>query len=308
MITSISWATSSPLSETRSGSARRRVALGRRADVLVAVVDHADRLAALQRQQRGMQGEDARVLLLAAEAAAGLRLHHDGELVAHGQGALHRLVDVVRALQRAVDGDAAVLARDGDHRLVLDVQLLLVPDAVRALDHEVGPGHGGRGVARLDGVVRELAIGLERIEDGRQPLGAQAHVALRRVQRRAVGRGQQDARLGLVADLAADRDEDRLVAVDEADDVLARDVLGGDDHDPAPVERVVELHADEPRMWLGGADRGPEPRAGEDEVVGVLRRAGELRGPLAPQRPRAARPPGATPLAGRTRGVVSAGA
>ena len=77
-----------------------------------------------------MERDDARVLLLAAEPAAGLGLHHDGELVAHAQRALHRLVDVVRALERAVDGDTPVLARDGDHRLVLDVELLLVADPV----------------------------------------------------------------------------------------------------------------------------------------------------------------------------------
>ena len=44
---------------------------------------------------------------------------------------LQRLVHVVRALEAAVDGDPAVLARQRDHRVVLDVQLLLVADAVR---------------------------------------------------------------------------------------------------------------------------------------------------------------------------------
>jgi hypothetical protein len=49
----------------------RRVALRRRRDVLVAVVDHPHRPAALARQERGVEGEHRRVFLL-PPAAAGL--------------------------------------------------------------------------------------------------------------------------------------------------------------------------------------------------------------------------------------------
>ena len=187
-----------------------------------------------------------------------------------------------------MDGDPAVLARDGDHRLVLDVQLLLVADAVRALDHERGLLHGGRRIARLDGVVGELVVRHERVEGRRQRLGAQGDVAARLAQGCPVRRRDQGARLGLVADLAADRDEDRLVGVDEADDVVARDVFGGHDHDPLPVEGIVQVDAEEPGMGIGRADRGAEPRPGHDEIVGVQRGPGELGGALAAQR----QPPG----------------
>ena len=112
-------------------------------------------------------------------------------------------------------------------------------------------------------------------------------MALRLAQRGAVRGGDQRARLRLVADLAADRHEDRLVVVDQAHDVLAGDVVGGDDHDALPVEGVVELDADQAGVRLGGADGGAVPRAGEDEIVGVLRRPGELVRPLAPERVRA---------------------
>ena len=134
-----------------------------------------------------MQRDDRRVLLLAAEAAAGLRLHDDRQLVAHLQRPLHRLVDVVRALQRAVDGDAAVLARDGDHRLVLDVQLLLVADPVGALDHQLGGGHCRGRIATRDRVVGELVLRLQRIEHGRQALGAEG--TWRRASRRVARSG-----------------------------------------------------------------------------------------------------------------------
>ena len=83
-----------------------------------------------------MEGEDRGVLLLAAEAAAGLRLDHLGLRVGQQERAAERLVDVVRALERAVDGHSAVVAGHGDHRVVLDVQLLLVADPVLAFDHE----------------------------------------------------------------------------------------------------------------------------------------------------------------------------
>ena len=75
----------------------------------------------------------------------------------------------------------------------------------------------------------------------------------------------------MVLDLATDRDEDRLVVADEADDVVAGDVGRGDDGDLRPVERGVEVDRDEAGVGVGRADRRPEPGAGEHEVVGVLR-------------------------------------
>ena len=86
----------------------RRVALGRGGEVLVAVVDHPHRPPGLARQQRRVEGDHRRVLLLATEPAAGLRLDDARLPVVDGEAALERGVDVVRALERAVDGDPAV--------------------------------------------------------------------------------------------------------------------------------------------------------------------------------------------------------
>ncbi len=110
-----------------------RVPLGGRGDVLVAVVDHAHRLADALSEERGVDGHDRGVVLLAAEAAARLGLGDDRLLVGKAERALERGVDVVGTLHRAGDPDPAVRPRLGDHGLVLDVELLLVADAVLAL-------------------------------------------------------------------------------------------------------------------------------------------------------------------------------
>ena len=55
-----------------------------------------------------MERDDRRELLLATEPAAGLRLDDPGGVVVEPEPPLERGVDVVRALERAGDGDAAV--------------------------------------------------------------------------------------------------------------------------------------------------------------------------------------------------------
>ena len=142
-----------------------RVALGRGQHVLGAVVDQLHRPARLQRQQAGVPGDHRRVLLLAAEPAAGLRLH-DADLVRRqAQQHRERPVHVVRALQRAVHGDAAV-AGHGQHAVRLDVEVLLVAGPVLALDDEVGAPEALVDVALRDGDVLEHRGRLRRVEHG----------------------------------------------------------------------------------------------------------------------------------------------
>ena len=98
-------------------------------------------------------------------------------------------------------------------------------------------------------------------------------MALGSPQQIAVGRREQADRLGLVLDLAAERDEDRLVVLDEADDVVARDVGGGHDHhlDQSKVGSRSMLRS----RACGSVERivAPYQAPGNDEVVGVLGRA-----------------------------------
>ena len=118
----------------------RGMPLGRRQHVLDAVVDELHGPPRLTREQRRVPGDHRRVFFLAAKSAAGLGLD-DADLVA-GQPEQHRQrpVHVVGALQRAVDGDAAARLGHGDDAVRFDVQLLLMPDPVLALDDDVGGG------------------------------------------------------------------------------------------------------------------------------------------------------------------------
>ena len=262
-----------------------RVALRRRRDVLVAVVDHADRLLGLAREEGGMQADDRRELLLATEPAAGLGLDHACRPVVQTQAPLQGGVEVVRALQRARDRDAATIRRDGDHRVVLDVELLLVADAVLALEHDIRAGQGRLHVrAGLDRVLGEGVLGLERVEHAGQLRRPRRRPVAGLAQGRLVGRGDERQRLRVVLDLAADGHEDRLVGLDRADDVLARDVGGGHDDDLRPVEGGIELEGVEGGVRVGRADRGAVPRPGDDDVVGVQGRAGQLGRSFAAQR------------------------
>ena len=148
----------------------------------------------------------------------------------------------------------------------------------------LGLGEAGLHVPAADLVRRELLGRDERVEDRLEPLGPQADPAARLTEQGAVGCREERHRLGVVADdLAGER---RLVGLDGADDVLAGDVLGGEHDDLRPVEARIELDAEEAGVRLGGADRGAVPGARIDEVVRVERGAGQLVGPLAPQRGR----------------------
>ena len=80
----------------------------------------------------------------------------------------------------------------------------------------------------------------------------------------------------MVLDLAPDRDEDRLVVADQADDVVARDVRGVDDRDPRRIEGWVEIEAVEAGVRIGRANRRSEPGPRKHKVVGVFRLAGQL--------------------------------
>ena len=116
------------------------MALRRRQHVLDAVVDQLGRTPRLDRHQRGVAGDHRRVLLLAAEAAAGLGLD-DAHLVRREtEQDRQRAMNVVRALQRSVQRDAAVL-RNRHDAVRLDVELFLMTGAVLALDDHVRLGH-----------------------------------------------------------------------------------------------------------------------------------------------------------------------
>ena len=180
-----------------------------------------------------------------------------------------------------MDRHLAVLTRDRDHRVVLDVQLLLVPDPILPFEDHVRGGEAGVEVAVGDLVAGEEMVRGLRIEDRRQRLGDQPDVGLEPADRLAIGSRQERDGFGVVADLAAHGDEDGLVLLDRADEVLAGDVGGGHDHDLRPVHVGVQLDGDKARARLGRADRRPVPGAGENQIVGILGGTRELARALA---------------------------
>ena len=226
-----------------------------------------------------MDREHRGVLFLAPEAAPRLGLDDDRLAGVERHGPLERRVHVVRALERPVDGHTAVVARDGNHRLGLDVQLFLVSDAIGPLDDEVGRRKAGREVALGDLVVREHMIGGERVEDRRQRFRPQADMLTRGAGCLGVGRGDERDRLCDVTDLVGD--QGRLVVGHQGDDVLAGDVGGGDEHHARPIERGIALDRQQSGVGLRRADRHAVPGTGEDEVVGVHRPAREFLRPFA---------------------------
>jgi hypothetical protein len=267
------------------------VALRRRGDVLVAVVDDLDRPARLRREQRDVRREHRRVLLLAPEAAARHRLRdHDAVGVAPEQR-LHRLVHVVRALHRA-DDVAASVGPLRHHRLRLDVHLLLRRRRVDALDHLRRARE-----RRVEFLVGRVALAdqelLEHVVVAVQLLGHRERVVdrehrrprrdaelhrLRRLGRQRAGRrGDQRDRLVAMHHAPAHRDQRRLIVLDQQDHVLARDVGRGDHRHARPVERRIQLDRLEHPVRDLRAHRRAEPGLGRVEIVEVPRAAGDLR-------------------------------
>ena len=170
---------------------------------------------------------------------------------------------------------------EGDDRVVLDVELLLVAGPVFAFDDEIGGRESRVQVAAPDVVAGEYLLTHERIEDRWERRGPQGDARAGLGERGAVWRGQEAHRFRVMADLAAERDERRLVVLDRGNEVLARDVRRGDDDDLRPVERGVEIDRVQPGARLGRADGRAVPGAREHQVVGVFRLAGQLPGTLA---------------------------
>ena len=154
---------------------------------------------------------------------------------------------------------------------------------VFAFDDPIRGLEPGCEIAVRDVVVSEDVIGIEGVEDRRQLVDDGTECGPGRAQRLAIRRRHEDEGLGVMLDLTADRDEDRLIGLDRGDDVLAGDVGRRDDDDLVPCEARVLLEVTEATMRDRRADRGAVPRSGEHEVVGVERLAGQLRGPLAPK-------------------------
>src|SRR6266516_2170055 len=180
-----------------------------------------------------MEGYDRRILFLAAESAAGLGLNYDRLFIGQVQGTFQGTVDVVRALERADDLDGSIRFRNSDGSLWLDIQLLLKTDPENPLHHLQ--------ILQTLQIVQNLAFPdfdcaedfgclVEQV-DGLGGLIVDLDVAGSLIQHGPIGSRQQQDRFLTVPDLAALGGENRLVIPNQMDNVLAGDVVRGDDHD-----------------------------------------------------------------------------
>ena len=247
------------------------MALGRRDHVLHPVVDHLDRPAGRAREERRVAREDGRILLFAAEASARLGLHDAHALARQAQQHAERALHVVRTLQRADHGDA-VLGRNGEHAVGLDIELLLVRHAVLALDDLVGEAKALVDRSFVDGDLLERGGRSLGVVHGRGRAILDAHPGSGFEQALPILVGDDQDGLGVVTHLAVG--EARLVVLDERHDVTARDVAGADDREAGRVEVDVD------RRDLPARDRGPDrdpvEHARQHEIVHVGRLAGDL--------------------------------
>ena len=116
----------------------RGMALGGGGHVFQPIVDEFYRAAGFHGQDRGMSGDHGRVLLLAAESPARFHLHH-ADFFFRQPAQFHQcLVDVVGTLQGTPDRNAGRGVEDGDHAVVLYVQVLLCRGGILAFDDEMG--------------------------------------------------------------------------------------------------------------------------------------------------------------------------
>src|SRR6266478_467134 len=121
----------------RAVPSARRVTLRRCDHIFRTVIDYFHGLARPPGEQSRVTRDHRWILFLATKTAAGLCLHNTNTLFRQTKQARQRLVNVVRALQRAPNGDAIGSARLRDHPLRLDVELFLSAGFVLARDNEV---------------------------------------------------------------------------------------------------------------------------------------------------------------------------
>src|SRR5687767_4866974 len=142
--------------------------------------------------------------------------------------------------------------------------------AVFALHDDLRSCQGGVDIALVDAEMLEDLRGPERVEEWLERLVVDFYA--RATQHVEVLVRQQHNRLCDVPNLLLG--EQRLIVLDQRDDVTASDVAVIDDRESCTIELKAEI-ADAPTRYRR-ADGARVQHAGEDEVVHVLRRPGDF--------------------------------
>ena len=268
----------------RSMAGPGRMPFRRGRHVFRTVVEELHRAAGLPGEQRGMPGDDRRILLLAAESSAGLHLHHTDFFRGDVEQTNQRLVDVVGALHRTPDGDARFGIGNREHAVRLDVELLLRTRLVLAF-------HDRRRVAKcLIDITARDQIRLEQVvltpnyrarrqrlldlEHGRQRFDVDGDVTSTKLHHLTIGMCQQHDRFfGMIYAIA------RKVGliVDDQRDAIRSWNIGGRDHRelvPRHAGLVTDVPDDSPRHRAADSRAEHHPR--QRHVVHIPCAAGDL--------------------------------
>ncbi len=240
----------------------------------MAVVDHLDRPVGGAGEQGGVDGEQARIVLLATEAAADRRGPHARLLGSQAERMDQRLVNVIRALHRA-DRGHAVTSRGtigldpGDHPLALEIDVLLMAGAPLTRDHPVGesePRFQAAAVHR-DLIEGRQSRGLLHAEHGGKRLvdDLDGGESLAGGERRS--RGHERDRL---ADVAHDvGGQDRPGVVEELDAVGTGEIGRGDADRAGRSALWMPADGDDPGVRMRAAHRGAVQHPGQGEIVHI---------------------------------------
>ena len=221
-----------------------------------------------------MAGEHGGVVLLAAEAAAGLHLDHAHLLQGQLEQFVEGMVHVVGALHRAPHQHAPGRGLPDDG-VGLDVDVLLCPGVIGGIQAQVTQGRGGLRIPLgdedgLEDVVlapddRVAAQALLDPKHGGQGLHVHPHPLPGILDPQGIGMGQQhDGLFGMVDHTIG---QAGLVKHQVGHRVLSGDVPGRDDDELRPGEPLFEMDAGDPPPGDTTADRGPVEQALDPEVV-----------------------------------------
>jgi hypothetical protein len=256
---------------------------------LLAAVAHLHRLAGAQRQQAGVHVH--REVLAAAERAADPGQGQPHLLRRHAERQADLPLVDVQPLGRHVQVHAAVLGRDGQPGLRAEERLVLHADLeVEGDDHRRG---GLRIAASQLQVPDQVALvvdrrcvgvhGATRVGDRGQHLVVDGDPCGRPAGGLGMVRGDQCDRFPLVAHEL--RGEHRLVGVLEAVGVVPGDVVGGQHRpDPGHRERLGDVDPPDAGVRMRAAQRDAPAHLVVPEVAGVGELAGDLQGPVRPER------------------------
>ena len=260
------------------------MALGRRSQILHAIVGHLHHVPALHRQQRRVRSQRRRVIFLPSKRAARLGLDHAHFIFFEIEHRKQRLVHVVRALQRTPHRNAALLTPFRDHAVVLDVEVLLRAGTILALHNVrcVRP----RGVhipllqqETLQNIVRAphnrvLPLAVFNRQHRLQRLVFDIHRMHSFAQLVLVSVRQQHNRFFAVVHHAVG--QDRLIGVDQLNMIFTRNVGRGYDCEFSPVDPPIKTNRPDQPARNRAPNSRAKPHALALNVVQILCAAQQL--------------------------------